>query len=654
VSDAAPATRLVGIVAERTADLARAEAEKAAPLCDMLELRIDHLRESVDLAALVKAMPRPVVATVRRPEEGGKWKGEEAARLALLAAAGRAGAAYLDVEVGVEAPADRGAAALIRSLHLSGPADDSLGESLARLEAEPGEILKLVVPAKDAPNALALLRLLRDRPPSPAARPLAALASGEAGRVSRILQPIFGGALVFAASRRCREVLPGLNSLRDLDREFQIRRLGRSTAFFALLGRPLTHSVSPAIMNAAFRAAGKDAVYVPVPCDDAERTARALVELGVAGLAFTAPHKAVPIWMASLTEAVAAHAVAANTLFRQGGMLVAANTDGPAIRRLSRDALGPLEGKVALVLGTGGTARAAAAALSEERCRVHLLGRNSDKTAAAAATTGAKPGLPGEPEVDLLLNATPVGQWPSDPRDPAAALCPSTKAKVRFDAVYNPRSTAFLEAATGKRIRGLDMLVAQAGDQIRLFGVAKPDLELMAVTGDAALERLERRVVLLGMRGAGKTAVGEALAAATGRPFLDTDRMVENRAGKGVAEIFARYGEEAFRLMERDAVRQALRPTGGVVALGGGGARHLFPSTSPATHVWLRAKRGTLVERVRGTGRPPLLGLPVEEEVDALLAEREPVFEELADLTVDTDGREPGEVAAEIAEALDL
>jgi shikimate kinase len=295
-----------------------------------------------------------------------------------------------------------------------------------------------------------------------------------------------------------------------------------------------------------------------------------------------------------------------------------------------------------------------AAALAEEKCRVHLLGRNHDKTAAAAATTGAVPGRPGEAEVDLLFNATPVGQWPATGRDPASFLCAGLKAKVRFDAVYNPRRTAFLAAHEGKTISGSEMLVAQGTDQVRLFGVPKPDIDAMRRAVEGALDRMELRILLLGMRGAGKTAVGEALAAATERPLLDTDRMVEQRAGRKVAEIFQRFGEAAFRLMEKDAVASALRSPGTIIALGGGAAQHLDGPPPGVAVVWIRARRETLVERIRGSGRPSLRGRPAEEEIDELLALREPLYAALAAHTVVSDGRRPGEVAAEIAELLGI
>ncbi|HEU4395937.1 MAG TPA: type I 3-dehydroquinate dehydratase [Planctomycetota bacterium] len=647
-------TRVVGIVAERTRALAREEAARAAPLCDLLEFRLDWLEEPADPAALLADLPLPAIASCRIPSEGGgRWAGTEEARRDLLAAAGRAGAAWIDVEAGVAPPADRGRAELLRSLHLASDSEETPAAALARLDREEGALLKFVVHAPDAPRGLEALALLKAR--AAGARPLASFATGPAAMATRVLQPVFGGALVYAASRRCREPVPDIPILRELEEVYGVRNLGRATAFFPLLGRPLRHSVSPPMVNAALRAAGKDAVYLPVPCDDAEKTARALVGLGAAGLAFTAPHKAVPLWMASLTEAVAAHSITANTLFRQGKLLVAANTDGPAARRLAREALGSLDGKTALVLGTGGTARAVAAALREERCRVHLLGRNPDKTAAAAATTGAYPGLPGTPTVDLLVQATPVGQWPAAPRDLAATLCPGLGSKLRFDTVYNPRATAFLAGAAGaKTIRGVDMLAAQAADQLRMFGVPKPESDLMLRTAEAALDRMELRVLLLGMRGSGKSAVAAALAASTGRPLLDTDRMVEEQARKTVAQIFASFGEDAFRVMEKEAVARALRPSGTVVAFGGGAALHLAERPAGAEVVWVRARRDTLVARVRASDRPSLRGRPVEEEIDILMAEREALYARLATRTVETDDRTPGEAAAEIAEALGI
>lgn len=160
--------------------------------------------------------------------------------------------------------------------------------------------------------------------------------------------------------------------------------------------------------------------------------------------------------------------------------------------------------------------------------------------------------------------------------------------------------------------------------------------------------------VLVGTMGAGKTTVGRLLADALGVTFLDSDHAVEARAGKPVQEIFVDDGEAAFRTLEREAIAAALADHDGVLALGGGAV--LDPATRAllADHrvVFLRVGLSDAVKRVGlGVGRPLLLG-NVRARVKQLLDERTPVYEGLATLTVDTDGRSPQEVATEVASAL--
>ena len=163
------------------------------------------------------------------------------------------------------------------------------------------------------------------------------------------------------------------------------------------------------------------------------------------------------------------------------------------------------------------------------------------------------------------------------------------------------------------------------------------------------------RVVLVGPMGAGKTTVGELLAEAWGVPARDTDRDVEALEGRPIADIFVDSGEEHFRALERDAVAQALAAHDGVLALGGGAV--LDPDTradlAGQDVVFLRVGLGDAVKRVGlGTSRPLLLG-NVRGRIKALLDERTPIYESVARFTVDTDGRTPEDVAAEVARVLE-
>jgi shikimate kinase len=159
------------------------------------------------------------------------------------------------------------------------------------------------------------------------------------------------------------------------------------------------------------------------------------------------------------------------------------------------------------------------------------------------------------------------------------------------------------------------------------------------------------RVVLVGPMGAGKSTVAALLAQRWGVAVRDTDQDVESSAGKQISEIFVDDGEERFRALDRAAVADALGDHDGVLALGGGSV--LDPGTradlAGQRVVYLRVGLAEAVKRVGlGVGRPLLLG-NVRSRIKVLLDERQPVYDSVADITVDTDGRDPQDVADEVA-----
>ena len=163
------------------------------------------------------------------------------------------------------------------------------------------------------------------------------------------------------------------------------------------------------------------------------------------------------------------------------------------------------------------------------------------------------------------------------------------------------------------------------------------------------------RVVLVGAMGAGKTTVAGLLADRWGVAVRDTDQDVEATAGKPISEIFVDEGEERFRLLERAAVVEALAGHDGVLALGGGAVLDPRTRADLAGHlvVFLHVGLSDAVKRVGlGVGRPLLLG-NVRARIKSLLDERAPVYDEVATLTVETDGRSPEDVAEEVAAAVE-
>jgi len=161
-------------------------------------------------------------------------------------------------------------------------------------------------------------------------------------------------------------------------------------------------------------------------------------------------------------------------------------------------------------------------------------------------------------------------------------------------------------------------------------------------------------VVLVGPMGAGKSTVGTLLADAWGVSARDTDADVEALEGRSISDIFVESGEAHFRDVERKVVAEALAAHDGVLSLGGGAV--LDPATrellAGETVVFLNVGLSDAVKRVGlGSSRPLLLG-NIRSRIKALLDERTPVYEAVATLVVDTDGRTPADVAAEITAAL--
>lgn len=271
---------------------------------------------------------------------------------------------------------------------------------------------------------------------------------------------------------------------------------------FGLIGHPVGHSVSPAMMRAAFEALGLPHTYDAIDVPDAEALgacAAALRSGERAGLNVTIPHKRAAVLLADEVAESAARPGAANVLARgKDGRIRAENTDAAAIVRV----LDPLlaQRRWALVVGSGGAARAALIACEALGFRGVEITSRSWTTPEEAWERGAdlpeiRPQVQREPwmwewgeparlggrEADLVIQATSAGMAGADPGDEVTARVPWEKLSrgtVAFDVVYRPRRTPFLEAARRHglvAVDGLGMLVEQAALALHLWlGVEAP------------------------------------------------------------------------------------------------------------------------------------------------------------------------------------
>ena len=174
---------------------------------------------------------------------------------------------------------------------------------------------------------------------------------------------------------------------------------------------------------------------------------------------------------------------------------------------------------------------------------------------------------------------------------------------------------------------------------------------------------IPRIIVLVGLMGTGKTTVARELAQRCGAECVDTDKIVETRAGKSVRDIFAQDGESAFRDHESQVLQQCLSSTTPVVVAGAGGVvvrpenREAMKKASKegvASVVWLHAPVDVLLQRTQKGVHRPLLDNDREGTLRQMSSDRSPLYSEVADIVVDVSSRSPESVAALIIEALSV
>ena len=268
-----------------------------------------------------------------------------------------------------------------------------------------------------------------------------------------------------------------------------VRTITGATEVYGLTGLPVTHSVSPAMHNAAFAATRLDAVYLPLPAVSAEDFMSFARALGVKGASVTIPHKVSLAGQIDEVDAVARRVGAINTIRVIDGRWVGGNTDVEGFLRPLAERV-DLTGLSASILGTGGAARAVAVALTSKGCRVRVHGRNRAHAEQVSRATSVEVG-PYPPERgswDLLVNCTPVGMHPDVEATPMDAA--DLTGRYVYDLIYNPTGTRLLRDAARagcQTIGGLEMLVAQAHEQFHWWTGVRPPAGIMR---EAALKRL--------------------------------------------------------------------------------------------------------------------------------------------------------------------
>ena len=390
---------------------------------------------------------------------------------------------------------------------------------------------------------------------------------------------------------------------------------------FGLLGRTLGHSWSVPI-HRALGCAG----YRLIELEPDELPAF-LARADLGGLNVTIPYKREVMPYCDVIDPLAREIGSVNTLVRRAdGKLYAYNTDAAGFRFMARRAGIDFAGKKTLVLGSGGASRTAGACTKALGAReVIVISRSGEDN---------YENLSRHADADIIVNTTPVGMYPHNGAAPLDLRAFPRCAGV-LDLIYNPRRTALLLQAEALHIPcsdGLPMLVAQAiTAEERFFETTIKERETERILAD--LRREMTNLVLIGMPGSGKTTVGAALAALSGREAIDLDARIEEKAGCPIPEIFARGGEAAFRALEREAAAECGALTGKILLTGGGIVK------TPENYASLR-QNGRVYQLLRPLDLLPTDGRPLSQGADltAMWAERAPLSERFRDAAVENTG----------------
>ena len=399
------------------------------------------------------------------------------------------------------------------------------------------------------------------------------------------------------------------------------------TAPFGLLGRRLGHSWSPQIHRAL---AGYDYELFCVEPEDLEAFLR---DTPCRGLNVTIPYKKAVIPLCAELSERARRLGSVNTMVRRAKGWYGDNTDCLGFRAM----LSPFDvgGAKALVLGNGGAGTMAVQTLRDMGARVDVVSRSGPVNYENM-----------DRDAEFIVNCTPVGMWPETWQRPVD-LREFPRCRGVADLIYNPLRTRLLldaEALGIPAVSGLGMLVVQAKYAAELFtGTEIPDERAGAVLNN--LRAQMENLVLIGMPGCGKTAVGKLLAERLDRPFFDADALLTERYGD-IPTIFAEQGEEAFRAMETEILEELGKQSGAIIATGGGCV------TRPENYPLLR-QNGRIIRLCRPIEALPTEGRPLSQSTPlaALLERREPLYASWAEITIDNNGT-PEDAAQAILEAI--
>src|SRR3974390_1728555 len=465
------------------------------------EFRLDYLSDPVaglpKLKHFLDLHPEAtVIATCRRAVNGGKFRGSAAAQPGVRTKAAAAGFQLVDIEIQ--------SAEILKAAELAGLKDKvgvilsvhdfkttkRLEETFTDLKRYPADFYKVVSTATTLHDNVQMKKFLEAHS---AQYEMVGLCMGEQGIISRVLGMRAGSIFTFAAATRGEETAPGQVTAGELRDTYRIEMVDAATQVYGVVGDPVGHSLSPIMMNTAFRRETVNAVYLGLHAKTLKDPMSCVHEIPIRGLSVTIPYKQEIVGALSNSDPLTKQIGACNTIVRaQDGKLYGFNTDVAGIvvpleQRLT------LSGAKILIVGAGGAARAAVYGLKNKGAEVFITNRTAPKGQALAGHAKAKylkRADVAKSTFDVIINATPLGMG-GNKQSPLEEKELNTK--FLFDLVYVPAETKLLKMAKAKNIQiipGLEMFVQQGARQFEIWTGKPAPVAEMAFVASKALERM--------------------------------------------------------------------------------------------------------------------------------------------------------------------
>ena len=476
VHEMTPALLCETVTGATTAELVAArDVAVSTHKVDMVEVRLDGVGD-LDVAQALHGAALPVVATCRPVWEGGRFDGSEQERRGILSSALGNGAAYVDIEwqAGFDDLIRANSARVVVSSHDFTGVPDDLSTRARAMRKTGAALIKVAVSAARLSDTLPLLDIAKGGD-------AVVVGMGDAGVPSRLLASRFGSRWTYAGDG----IAPGQVPAARMVDEFRFGSAGARAAVYGVVGNNVMHSVSPIMHNAAFAAAGLDAVYVPLLAADFADFLAFADALDIAGASVTIPFKRDALDASVDADELTRRVGAANTLRHTPAGWESTNTDlagfleplesewGGAAGR----GLAALAGTRVSVLGAGGAARAVIVALTAQGAHVTVHARHREKARVLAMSLGvdAGPWRPAARSWDVLVNCTPLGSVSA----PESSPLPDGPfdGRLVYDLTYRRGASPLVQEARRaglSTLDGLPMLVAQAERQFEWWTGRRP------------------------------------------------------------------------------------------------------------------------------------------------------------------------------------